>query len=169
VRGPLVCRPGAGLVCRVSDRPMSERYRDLVQRRASGAWPPKPSMQSVTYLAKYERPDIVAILRYGALSQRRAARAGAVTPDFAAHAERACWRREASRTKSMMGDLALCRQEPAAKDGLRAHDRPRDRDVSERALSLLITDHGPERRDLQQRRSHVRSRTAAGGSHPLRT
>src|SRR5713226_1541094 len=46
---------------------------------------------------------------------------------------------------------------------------PRDRGVSERALSLLITDHGAERRDLQQRRSHVRSKTAAGGSHPLRT
>src|SRR5450631_1440493 len=46
---------------------------------------------------------------------------------------------------------------------------PPDRDAPERAVSLLITDHGAERRDLQQRKSHVRSRTAAGGNHPLRT
>src|SRR4029077_18310851 len=45
-------------VYRASDRPMSARHRDLVQRRVSRAWPPRPSIQSVTYLVKYERPDI---------------------------------------------------------------------------------------------------------------
>jgi len=33
---------------------MPDRHRDLVQRRLSGAWPPKPSIQSVTYLMKHE-------------------------------------------------------------------------------------------------------------------
>ena len=66
---------------------------------------------------------------------------------------------------------ARCAGIPAEKRRWRtARSRPPpDRGVSERALSLLITGHGAERRDQQQRKSHVRSRTAEGGSHPLRT
>src|SRR5664279_1832002 len=78
-------------------------------------------------------------------------------------------KRWSSRTVSMMANPALCSRSRRPRTGCALTTTARDRGVSERALSLLITDHGAERRDLPQSRSHVRSRTAADGSHPLRT
>jgi len=68
---------------------MSERYRDLVQRRVSRAWPPRPSIQSVTYLVKYEWPDIAIFYAMARLANDvRLAPGRTVTPDFAVHARR---------------------------------------------------------------------------------
>jgi hypothetical protein len=77
---PLVCWAGAGH--RVSDRSMSERYRDLVQRRVSRAWHAWPMTCG-------------------------SRRGGSVTPDFAAHARRLLVAL-GSRTKSMIASPALC-------------------------------------------------------------
>jgi hypothetical protein len=80
---------GLARIYRVSDRPMSERCQDLVQRRVSRAWPPRPSIQSVTYLVKYERPNIALFYAMARLANdARLAPGRSVTPDFAAHARR---------------------------------------------------------------------------------
>ena len=65
-------------IYRVSDRPMSERYWDLVQRRVSRAWLPKPSIQSVTYLVKYEWPDIAIFYAMSRLADDMRLAPGAV-------------------------------------------------------------------------------------------
>lgn len=119
---PLVCRAGADL--QVSDRPMSERYRDLVQRRVSRAWPPRPSIQSATYLVKYEWPDIAIFYAMARLANDVGLAPGRlVTPDFAAHARRLL-AALGQLHKIYDGEACALSKEPAAKDGLRAHDRP---------------------------------------------
>jgi hypothetical protein len=79
---------GLAQIYRVSDRTISEQYRDLVQRRVSRAWPPRlPSIQSVTYLVKYAWPEIALFYAMARLANDvRLARGRLVTPDFAAHA-----------------------------------------------------------------------------------
>jgi hypothetical protein len=119
------CRWPVGLarIYRVSDRPMSERYRDLVQRRVSRALPPRPSIQSVTYLVKYERPDIALFYAKARLANDvRLAPGWSVTPDFAARARRLL---AALGQLHKIYDSEPCAlsKEPAAEDGLRAHDR----------------------------------------------
>ncbi len=102
---------------------MSERYRDLVQRRVSRAWPPKPSIQSVTYLVKYEWQEITLFYAIARLANGvRLAPGRLVTPDFAAHA-RGLLAPLGQPHKIYDGEPCALSKEPAAEDGLRAHDR----------------------------------------------
>ena len=69
---------------------MSERDRDLVQRRVSRALPPKPSMQSVTCLAKQEWPEIALFYAVARLANDVThAPARLITPDLVMHARAA--------------------------------------------------------------------------------
>jgi hypothetical protein len=80
---------GLARVYGVSDRSMPERYPDLVQRRVNCARPPQPSIQSVTYVVKYEWRESVLFYAMARLANDvRLGPGRLVTPDFAAHARR---------------------------------------------------------------------------------
>jgi hypothetical protein len=67
------------------------------------------------------------------------------------------------------GEPCALSKKPAAEDRLCAHDRCVIAAFRSAHCRRWITDYGAERHDLRQRRWHVRLRTGAGGSHPLRT
>jgi hypothetical protein len=84
---------------------------------------PKPSIQSVTYLVKYEWREIAPFFAMARLATDvRLAPGRLVTPDFAAHA-RELLAPLGPPHKIYDGKPCALSQEPAAEDGLRAHDR----------------------------------------------
>jgi hypothetical protein len=102
---------------------MSERYPDLVQRRVNGAWTPPASIQSVTYVVKYEWRESALFCAIARLANDvRLAPGRLVTPDFAAHA-RGLLALPGQPHKIYDGKPRALSQEPAAEDELRAHDR----------------------------------------------
>ena len=110
---------GLAWIYRASDRSKSERYRDLVQRSVSRAWP--PAINPIRDL----RGEIEIAIFYGMArlaKDVRLAPGRAVTPDFAVHARRLL-AALGHPHKIYDGEPCPLSQEPAAKDGLRAHDR----------------------------------------------
>ncbi len=106
---------GLARVYRVSDRSMSDRYPDLVQRRVSRAWPLQPSIQSVTNVVKYERLHI-ALFKARLASDVRLAPGRLFTPDFAVRTRRLLAALGQPHKIYDGGPCALS-QEPAAEDG----------------------------------------------------
>lgn len=79
---------------------------------------------SGAYLLKYERPDIALFYATAPLANDvRLAPGQLVTPDFAAHARRLL-AALGQLHKIYDGEPFALSKEPAAEDGLRAHDRP---------------------------------------------